>query len=118
MTTALWLPPEVERTLNRLPGTSSLLVLDYDGTVAPFNTERMKALPRPDLVPVLQELARSPLVRLVFSSGRPVEELEALLPLDPLPELYGGHGWEHRLLGGRRRDILLPAPEAVLLGDE
>ena len=112
------LPAPLERVLERAAGRRSLLVLDYDGTLAPFRAERMEAAPSPALLPPLHRLAASPRVRLVVLSGRPLAELERLLPLDPLPELWGSHGWEHRLPDGRRDDPPLPEPAAALLRAE
>ena len=112
------LPAPLEAVLERAAGRRSLLVLDYDGTLAPFRAARMEARPRRSLLPPLRRLAASPRVRLVVLSGRPLAELERLLPLDPLPELWGAHGWEHRLPDGRRDDPPLPAPVAALLRAE
>lgn len=103
------LPPPVETLLVRVRCRRSLLVLDYDGTLAPFRAERMAATPTPALLPALGRLAIAPRVRLVVLSGRPLAELEQLLPFDPLPELWGVHGWEHRLPDGRRDDPPLHA---------
>jgi trehalose 6-phosphate phosphatase len=36
----------------------------------------------------------------VIISGRSVKDLVPLLELDPLPEIWGSHGWEHILPGG------------------
>lgn len=112
------LPAPLEAVLARTAGRRSLLVLDYDGTLAPFRAERMEARPSRPLLPPLRRLAASPLVRLVVLSGRPLSELERLLPLDPLPELWGAHGWEHRLPDGRRDDPPVPPPVAALLRAE
>lgn len=71
-----------------------VLVLDYDGTLAPFVEEPTRAVPYPSLVPPLQALARDPQTRLVIVSGRSIDSLRPLLPLNPLPELWGTHGFE------------------------
>ena len=34
----------------------SALLLDYDGTLAPFSIDRQEALPYPGVVPTLQEI--------------------------------------------------------------
>jgi trehalose-phosphatase len=112
------LPMPVEALLTRVAGGRSLLVLDYDGTLAPFHADRMAATPDPALLPALARLATAPRVRLVVLSGRPLAELEQLLALDPLPELWGVHGWEHRLPDGRRDDPPLPASLAAALDAE
>ncbi|MCY4639344.1 MAG: trehalose-phosphatase [Chloroflexi bacterium] len=102
------LPAPLGPLLAEARGRRSLLVLDYDGTLAPFRAERLEAAPDARLLPPLRRLAGSSRVRLVVLSGRPIVELEQLLPLDPLPELWGVHGWEHRLPDGRRDDPPLP----------
>jgi trehalose 6-phosphate phosphatase len=112
------LPPPVEALLARVAGGRSLLVLDYDGTLAPFHADRMAATPDPALLPALARLAAAPRVRLVVLSGRPLVELERLLALDPLPELWGVHGWEHRLPDGSRDDPPLPVSLAAVLDAE
>lgn len=103
---------DIPRTLQRVERGPSVLALDYDGTVAPFRTDRSTAVPAPELVLALTALARSPATRLVIVSGRPIAEIERLIGVDPLPELFGVHGWEHRLPGGERRDTAV-APAAA-----
>jgi len=112
------LPLPLEALLARVAGGRSLLVLDYDGTLAPFHADRMAATPAPALLPALAQLAAAPQVRLVVLSGRPLAELERLLSLDSMPELWGVHGWEHRLPDGRRDDPPLPASLAAVLDAE
>ncbi len=80
--------------------THSALLLDYDGTLAPFVEDRFSAVPYPQVVPVLQELVEQPLTRVVIVSGRPVAEVAALLGVAPLPEIWGAHGLEHLMQDG------------------
>ncbi|HKK21757.1 MAG TPA: trehalose-phosphatase [candidate division Zixibacteria bacterium] len=72
-----------------------VLMLDYDGTLAPFRNEREHAYPYPELIPVLRKLADSTRTRLIIVSGRSVEMLKMLLGMDKLPEVWGCHGLEH-----------------------
>ena len=70
------------------------LAVDYDGTLAPFRTERMKAVPVRGTIPLLSQIAADGSTRLVIVSGRPVSELRALL--GPLAvEMVGVHGFEY-----------------------
>ena len=108
----------IPATLERVERGPSVLALDYDGTIAPFRTDRATAAPAPELMPALNALARSPATRLVIVSGRPVAELERLIGVEPLPELFGVHGWEHRLPGGERRDTAVPPAAAAALAVE
>jgi trehalose-phosphatase len=81
----------------------NLLMLDYDGTLAPFRAERDKAVPYPGVREVIEDLMRKSSTRLVIVSGRAVSDLLPLLGLDPLPEIWGSHGWERRWPSGRYR---------------
>ena len=108
----------IRHTLDAVARGSSLLALDYDGTLAPFRVERDEARPPAELRALLQRLAASPATRFVIVSGRPVVDLERLVDVDPLPELFGVHGWEHRLADGSRADPQLPAEvERALLAE-
>ncbi len=86
-----------------------LLVLDYDGTLAPFRVERSLAFPVSRSLMMLQGLSASHHTRLAIVSGRPLGELEQLVGDLPMT-LVGGHGWERRDPDGTRhlRDV---APE-------
>ncbi len=72
-----------------------LLLLDYDGTLAPFRVERDQAFPYTGVPELLGEICRNQLSRVVIISGRAVQDLVPLLHIDPLPEIWGSHGWEH-----------------------
>jgi len=74
----------------------ALLMLDYDGTLAPFNIERDRAFPGYELVQTLQEIVRDGHTRVVIVSGRDASELIRLLRIQPMPELWGLHGFQRR----------------------
>ncbi|TYZ14470.1 bifunctional alpha,alpha-trehalose-phosphate synthase (UDP-forming)/trehalose-phosphatase [Hymenobacter lutimineralis] len=66
-----------------------LLLLDYDGTLAPFNTNPQRAQPDQELRLLLQALADIPQNRVVIISGRDRHTLEAWLghlPIDFIAE--------------------------------
>jgi trehalose 6-phosphate phosphatase len=71
------------------------LLLDYDGTLAPFHVDRTKAVPYPAVSTILPALLRLPNCRTVIVSGRAVADLARLIGVQPLPEMWGSHGWEH-----------------------
>ncbi len=71
-----------------------LLLLDYDGTLAPFVEDRDKAIPYPSVVPIIENIQRETHTKVVIISGRPVNNLLDLLHMDPIPELWGSHGLE------------------------
>lgn len=77
------------------------LLLDYDGTVAPFNIERSKAVPYPGTMESLQRIAGNSDTRLVFITGRSAGELAGLLqPYRLKCEIWGMHGWERLTADG------------------
>jgi trehalose-phosphatase len=78
------------------------LVLDYDGTLAPFREERDSALPYPGVREVLAAIQESGRTLLVVVSGRPAKALEGLLGLFPAPETWGSHGRERTRSGCRQ----------------
>ena len=98
----------IQRTLDAVARGPSLLALDYDGTLAPFRVERDEARPPAEVRALLQQLTAATSTRVVIVSGRGIADLEALLDIEPLPEIYGVHGWEHRLADGSRADRALP----------
>jgi len=85
-----------------------LLMLDYDGTLAPFKTDRDDALPYPEICQVLQQLFASNNTRVVVISGRSVDNLSKLLRFETMPELWGCHGLERRTPDGNYSVMKLP----------
>jgi trehalose 6-phosphate phosphatase len=70
------------------------LLLDYDGTLAPFQVERDAATPYPGVRKILDAIMASGHTRVVIVSGRWTRDLKPLLGLTKLPEMWGSHGWE------------------------
>ena len=94
--------------------SARVLLLDYDGTLAPFHPDPAQAVPYPGVTALLREVMAAG-TRLVLVTGRPAEELPPLVGLDPAPEIWGGHGWEQRLPDGRiERAAPSPEERAVL----
>ncbi len=94
--------------------THRALLLDYDGTLAPFRVERDLAGPYPGVLPALRRILTAPGCRLAIISGRSLEDIERLIGIGPPLELWGSHGWERRdPEGGTRR---WPLGEAQLRG--
>ncbi len=95
-----------------------LLMLDYDGTLAPFHAERGLARPSPQTLGALRRIMESKRTQVAVVSGRPLSELEPLLDGLKL-RFVGEHGWESRASDGivvRRR--LEPEVAAALDGAE
>jgi trehalose-phosphatase len=77
-----------------------VLLLDYDGTLAPFHIDRSLAYPYFGVVSLLDRIKRCGRTRIIIISGRPIVELRALLtPIDEI-EMWGSHGLEHQLSDG------------------
>jgi trehalose-phosphatase len=70
----------------------SALLLDYDGTLAPFHVNRDKAVPYPGIAMLLTEIMKTEHSRVVVVSGRTAEEVVSLLGVVPPPEIWGVHG--------------------------
>lgn len=70
----------------------SLLMLDYDGTLAPFRKQREQAFPYAGVSEVLEKIARNGRTRVVIISGRDAEEIVPLLRIEPRLEVWGLHG--------------------------
>jgi trehalose 6-phosphate phosphatase len=93
-----------------------VLMLDYDGTLAPFQEKRGDAIPYPGVRERLEKLVESEETRLIIISGRRARDLDPLLGLDRLPEIWGCHGAE-RLLPDESYQ-LLPLSRKVVDGLE
>ena len=101
-------------SLKRAPRRA--LLLDYDGTLAPFREEREQAVPYPGVAEILATLLEGGRTRVVLISGRAIEDLIPLLFVEPLPEIWGSHGWERRSPDGRH--TLFPLPKQAQEGLE
>jgi trehalose 6-phosphate phosphatase len=73
---------------------SALLMLDYDGTLAPFHVDPAQARPYPGVTEVLDAIMHDAGTRVVLISGRRAGDLRALLGVRTQPEVWGSHGWE------------------------
>jgi trehalose-phosphatase len=71
-----------------------VLMLDYDGTLAPFKVRPEEAVPYPGVSETLSALVEQDNTRVVIVSGRGASEVAGLLPLGRPPEIWGAHGWE------------------------
>lgn len=85
---------------------TGVLLLDYDGTLAPFNVDRNKAFPYPGVIDKLNTLIKCQSVQIVIISGRAINDLLPLLKgLSPLPEIWGSHGLERFTMEGGYKTI-------------
>lgn len=77
-----------------------VLMLDYDGTLAPFKIRPEQAVPYPGVVDLLDAVMQQADTRVVIVSGRRASEVAALLSLRRSPEIWGAHGWERMFADG------------------
>jgi len=91
------LRPEVQSQLTPFLQTvahasHAALLLDYDGTLAPFHAQRDQAYPYPGVALLLQEIVRNGRTRVVIISGRDAPDVLPFLNIHPHPEVWGVHG--------------------------
>jgi len=94
-----------------------ILLLDYDGTLAPFCIDRTLAFPYPEIPPLIVRIMRKA-TRVVLISGRPVREILLLSGICPQPEVWGSHGLERLKADGRYEVSSVPAHKDYLLAAE
>ena len=71
-----------------------ILMLDYDGTLAPFTEARDEAVPFPGMREAVESIVAAGHTRVIVVSGRALNDLRPLLGVRPEPEMWGSHGWE------------------------
>lgn len=74
----------------------SALLLDYDGTLAPFRVERDKAVPYPGVTSILQEILSRTRTQIFIVTGRKTDDIVSLLGVYPYPVIWGLHGTQRR----------------------
>ena len=95
----------------------AILLLDYDGTLAPFTVDRAQAKPYRGLVELLCEIGINETNRIVIVSGRPSSEVVGLLGMQPAPEIFGLYGRERRTVDGAVTRMPLDETDIRALGD-
>ena len=94
-----------------------LLLLDYDGTMAPFRVNRFEARLYAGVRELLTRIQRDGQTRMAVVTGRPAGEIGPLLGLKPALEVWGLHGAE-RLYANGRRSMESASPHAMRKLDE
>jgi len=88
-------PIEVEQFMRAVAESpASALLLDYDGTLAPFCLNRQQAIPYPGITELLQEIIANGRTRVVIITGRNAHEVIPLLAIHSDLEIWGCHGLE------------------------
>jgi trehalose-phosphatase len=96
-------------------GAHPLLLLDYDGTLAPFRLNRFEARPFAGVRELLTLIQNQKKTRMVVITGRPAGEIAPLLTLAPPLEVWGLHGAERLYPDGRHKlEHAPPAAQAKL----
>ena len=90
------------------------LLLDYDGTLAPFHVHPGEAIPYPGVREILDKIMQVPGTRLVIITGRWIKHLLPLLQLKNQPEIWGSHGLERLKADGSYE--IAPMEEEMLSG--
>jgi trehalose-phosphatase len=88
------------------------LLLDYDGTLAPFHVDPAKAVPYPGVSDLLDGILGAGRTTVVLITGRPAKDLLPLLDVSGSPEIWGCHGWERLRANGSYE--LAPVPPRAL----
>jgi trehalose 6-phosphate phosphatase len=79
---------------------TAILMLDYDGTLAPFVEDPSRAYPYPEVSRILANLPIQGQGRYIIVSGRPSQEAAGMLGVETAPEVWGCHGAERLRTGG------------------
>jgi trehalose 6-phosphate phosphatase len=109
----------VERLLRAVrDARTRVLLLDFDGTLAPFSVDRESVRLYDGVRPVLEEIAALPRHRLVFVTGRPAGQLQRLLDFEWIPSIWGSHGMEQLAPDGRVMASPLPVGARDVLDRE
>ena len=107
---------DLQGVLTRLASARArVLMLDYDGTLAPFHVRPEHALPYPGVAQALGELMEDGGTRVVIISGRRAAEIVPLLALERHPEIWGCHGWERLFPDGKLQTQPLSTHEVEML---
>jgi trehalose-phosphatase len=91
------------------------LLLDFDGTLAPFRVDRFTARPWAGVRELLARIQGQGQTRMAVVTGRPAGEIAPMLRLETALEVWGLHGAERLYPDGRRElELGPPAVEETL----
>lgn len=100
-------------SVRRLP--TSLLLLDYDGTLSPFTPDRDAAIPYDGVLSIFADMVHFNRTRLVIVSGRSINSLKNLIGNDLECELWGSHGLERIIPGKSVETVSIDSDAKALL---
>ena len=93
----------------------SALLLDFDGTLAPFRRDPAKVRPWAGVPALLNQIQQTGKTRIVLVSGRPAQNVASQLALATPLEAWGLHGAERLWPDGRVEFEKLPLRQQLLL---
>jgi len=94
--------PLVTKFMRELTGApSAALLLDYDGTLAPFRVERDQAFPYAGVPGLIEDIMRNGSTKVVLITGRRAGEVPPLLGVSPHPEIWGSYGLQQLTPDGK-----------------
>jgi trehalose 6-phosphate phosphatase len=104
---------KLDKFFAALRGASqSILLLDYDGTMASFRIDRFQARPYAGVRELLQRIQSQGGTQMAVITGRPAGEIAPMLALEKPLEVWGLHGAE-RIHSDGRRELEQAAPAAL-----
>ena len=77
-----------------------ILLLDYDGTLAPFHARPERANPYPRVAAIIKQIVERASTRVVVVSGRRLADLRGPLARIRHTEVWGEDGWQRRTADG------------------
>jgi len=93
----------------------SALLLDFDGTLAPFRLDPATVRPWAGVSELLDKIRSEGRSHVAIVSGRPARQVATQLGLDTPVEVWGLHGAEHLLPSGDMEREALPAEQTEAL---
>lgn len=93
---------------------ATVLMMDYDGTLAPFNPVRDQAVLYPGVRELIGRIMDIQRTKTAIVTGRTVHDILSIIDLHEPPEIWGSHGWERRRRDGSYK--LWPAKKKHLQG--
>ena len=93
----------------------SVLLVDYDGTLAPFQRERDLAYPYPRVESILNAIVQCRKTRVIVITGRPIRDLQTLFRSLNNLEIWGAHGMERLLVDGTYQQTAIDSEVAEVL---
>ncbi len=88
--------------------TEPVLMLDFDGTLAPLHEDPSAVEMYPEVRSALDAIRAQSETQLAIVSGRTIGDLQPLLDMNPMPELWGSHGMERLTVDGRYMQAPVP----------